>query len=59
MKVRKLIKKQNILRLKIKKVKESKLWNKAKNYSKTKNVSSEIGTISSFRIINIYTFFIF
>ena len=53
MKIKRLIKKQNILRLKIKKVKESKLWNKAKNYSKTKNVSSEIGTISSFRIINI------
>ena len=53
MKIRKLIKKQNILRLKIKKVKESKLWKKKKHYSKTKNVSSEIGTISSFRTINI------
>ncbi len=53
MKIKRLIKKQNILRLKIKKVKESKLWKKAKNYSKTKNISSEIGTISSFRIINI------
>ena len=51
MKVRKLIKKQNILRLKIKKVKESKSWKKAKHYSKTKKISSEIGTISSFRII--------
>ena len=52
MKIRKLIKKQSILRLKIKKVEESKLWKKAKHYSKTKNVSSEIGTISSFRTIN-------
>ena len=51
MKIKRLIKKQNILRLKIKKVKESKLWKKAKNYSKTKKISSEIGTISSFRII--------
>ena len=53
MKIKKLIKKQSILRLKIKKVEESKLWKKAKNYSKTKNVSSEIGTISCFRTINI------
>ena len=54
MKTRKLIKKQKILRLKIKKVKESKLWKKVKHYSRTKkNFSSEIGTISSFRTINI------
>lgn len=53
MKIKRLIKKQNILRLKIKKVKESKLWKKVKHYSKTKKISSEIGTISCFRTINV------